>query len=225
MIRGLSSPAPSRQIVRRQEQRRRRRLARRRARGIRHAAGPERLRQDHHAADDRRVRDSDQRRHRARWTRSRSQQALRAQYRHGVPELCPVPAHDGGEERGVSAQDAAVSKARYRSARAAHARARGLAPVRRQISARIIGRPAAARRARARSRVQSGRASARRAAGRARQEFARADASRDQAHPPRNRHHHDLRHARPDRGDDDVRSHRRVLQRQDRTSRLPARRL
>src|SRR5262249_36060638 len=76
------------------------------------------------------------------------------------------------------------------NARAAHARARGLAPVRRQVSARIVRRPAAAGRARARPRVQSGCASARRAAGRARQEFTRADASRDQAHPSRGRHHH-----------------------------------
>ena len=36
---------------------------------------------------------------------------------------------------------------------------------------------------------------------------ARPDAARDQAHPARARHHRHLRHARPGRGDDDVRSH------------------
>ena len=46
-----------------------------------------------------------------------------------------------------------------------------------------------------------------RAARRARQEAARPDAARDQAHPPRTRHHDRLRHARSGRGDDDVGSH------------------
>ena len=62
MMRDLSSPAQGRQIVRRQDQCRRRCLDRDRARGIRHLPGTERLRQDHHAADDRGIRNADRRR-------------------------------------------------------------------------------------------------------------------------------------------------------------------
>ena len=151
------------------------------------------------------------------------EQALRAQHRHGVPELCAVPAHDGGEERGVSAQDAGLSRSR-RSRRAPSACSSWWAcAVRRPLSARAVRRPAAAGGAGARPRVQPRRAPARRAARRARQEPARADAGRAQAHSSRGRDHHDLRHPRPDRGDDDVGPRGGVLQRQGRAGRHAAR--
>src|SRR5262245_12276343 len=120
---------------------------------------------------------------------------VRAQYRHGFPKLCLVSAYDGGEQRAVPAQDARFSEARDPGARRATAPARGLAPVRPEISARTIRRPTAARRTCARPSVQSGCAAARRAAGRARQEFARADASGAQTDPSRGRHHDGLCHA------------------------------
>ena len=43
---------------------------------------------------------------------------------------------------------------------------------------------------------------------------ARADAGGAEAHPSRGRHHHGLRHPRPDGSDDDVRPHRRLQPRQ-----------
>ena len=61
-----------------------------------------------------------------------------------------------------------------------------------------------------------------RAARRARQEAARPDAARDQAHPPRARHDDRLRHARPGRGDDDVRPHLPDERRDDRAARHAA---
>jgi hypothetical protein len=65
MVRGLSSPARGGEIVTNAVDDC---LDRLRTRGIHQIVGPERLRQDDHAADDRRVRESDQRRHRARRT-------------------------------------------------------------------------------------------------------------------------------------------------------------
>ncbi len=52
-----------------------------------------------------------------------------------------------------------------------------------------------------------------RTARRARQAVARAHAARDQAHPSAPRRHRGLRDARPERGADDVRPHRRVQRR------------
>ena len=76
-----------------------------------------------------------------------------------------------------------------------------------------LRRPAPARRARARARQPAAGAAARRAARRARPQAAPADAARAQGHPARAERadHVHLRHARPGRGADDERPHRRVL--------------
>ncbi len=70
-------------------------------------------------------------------------------------------------------------------------------------------RPGAAGRTRAGAHQQARRPAAGRAARCARPQAAQADAGRAQAHPAGGRHHVHLRDARPGRGDDDVRSHRR----------------
>ena len=72
-----------------------------------------------------------------------------------------------------------------------------------------FGRPAAARRAGARAGQAAAPAAARRAAVEPRRVAAPVDAHRDPPHPARVRRHDDPRHARPDRGDDDGRPHRR----------------
>ena len=87
---------------------------------------------------------------------------------------------------------------------------------------RALRRPAAAHRAGALPRLSARDHPDGRAARRARQEAARPDAARDQAHPPRARHHHRLRHARPGRGDDDVGPHLPDERRRDRAARHAA---
>ena len=78
-----------------------------------------------------------------------------------------------------------------------------------QISAPALGRPAAARRAGARAGDPPAGPAARRAAGRARPQDAQAHAGRAQGAAARRRHYLHLRHARPGRGDEPLRRHRR----------------
>ena len=78
----------------------------------------------------------------------------------------------------------------------------------RSLSGRAQRRPAAARRARPRDRGQARGAAARRAAVQPRRQPARGDALRDPPPARRVQHHHGVRHARPGRGDGDVRPHR-----------------
>ena len=66
----------------------------------------------------------------------------------------------------------------------------------------VVGRPAAARRARPRDRPEPDRVPDGRAAVEPRRAAAPADAHRAEAAPPRARHHDDLRHARSGRSDD-----------------------
>ena len=91
--------------------------------------------------------------------------------------------------------------------------------VRRPQAAAAVGRPAAACRARTRARQRPARAAARRAARRARPEAPQGDAVRAQEHPARHRDHVRPRHARPGRGDDDGRLHRRHERRPHRAAR------
>ena len=67
------------------------------------AARPVGLRQDHDAADDRRLRDPDRGRDPARGRRRLARAAAQAQRQHGVPALRAVPAHDGGGQRRLRA--------------------------------------------------------------------------------------------------------------------------
>ena len=76
------------------------------------------------------------------------------------------------------------------------------------LSGRAVGRPAAARGAGARHRGRARGAAARRAAVQPRRQPARGDALRDPPPARRVPDHHGLRHARPGRGDGDLRPHR-----------------
>ena len=92
----------------------------------------------------------------------------------------------------------------------AHARDRG--PARAQ-AAPAVGRPAPARRHRAGHRARAQGVPVRRAAEQSRRRIARADAHRDRQAAPAARRHHGLCHARPGRGDDARRPHRRAARR------------
>ncbi len=84
----------------------------------------------------------------------------------------------------------------------------GLEPYLKRKPKEIVGRSAAARRARPRDRSTSGGVPDGRAALEPRRQAARADAHRDRQAAPARRDDDDLRDARPDRGDDDGSSHR-----------------
>ncbi len=83
------------------------------------------------------------------------------------------------------------------------------APARAQ-AARALGRPAPARRDGTRDRAPAEGVPVRRAAVQPRRAAARRDARRDQEAAPEARQHDRLRHARPGRGDDARRPHRRA---------------
>ena len=93
----------------------------------------------------------------------------------------------------------------------------------RPLSAPAFGRPAPARRHRPRHRAQPEALPVRRAALEPRRAAARRDARRDQAAAPGDRHHDDLRHPRPDRGDDARRPDRADARRRDRAAGRAAR--
>ena len=96
-------------------------------------------------------------------------------------------------------------------------------PVSRPLSAPALRRPAAARGDGPRDRARPAGVPVRRAAVQPRRQAARADAHRDQGAAPAAEDHVDLRHARPDRGDDDGRQDRRDARRHRRADRRPAR--
>ena len=83
-------------------------------------------------------------------------------------------------------------------------------------------RPAPARRHRPRAGARCRRVPVRRAAVQPRRQAALGTARRDQAAAPEARQHHDLRHPRPDRGDDAGRPHRRHEGRPDPAARRAA---
>ena len=91
--------------------------------------------------------------------------------------------------------------------------------LRRPLPGAALGRPAAARRHRPRAGARAGRAAARRAVQCARRQAAPDDAGRAAQADRAGRHHVDLRHARPGRGDDAVRQRRRHARRDDRAGR------
>ena len=134
-----------------------------------------------------------------------------ARRRDGVPELCTLSAHDGRRRtsafrsgwsafrvaRSARAVAAALAKVGIGHLLAAHARA-------------ALGRAAAARRAGARDRPQAAPVPARRAALEPRRQAAPRDPPRVEEAPALARCDDGLRHARPGRGDDARRPHRRL---------------
>ena len=168
---------------------------------VRLAAGPVGLRQDHDPADDRGLRRAERRRDPARRPRSSGHEAGQARARHRVPELCALPAHDGGGERGVRPRDAGRRRRRAHQARRRDAGAGRPRRLHRPLPAPALGRPAAARGAGPRSRDPAADPAARRAAFQSRRQAARGDADRVAPDPAHGRHDHDPGDARPGRGD------------------------
>ena len=100
------------------------------------------------------------------------------------------------------------------------ARDRADGALRRALSERIVGRPAAARRGRACAGARAGNPPVRRAAEQSRRHAARAHALRDQGAARQAQDHRDLCHPRPERGDGDRRPRGGDESRQDRADRL-----
>ena len=132
-----------------------------------------------------------------------------SRHRDGLPELRPLPAHDGAGEPRVRAQDpqdrsrAEMAKRRGRGG----ADPRHRPPARPQAAA-ALRRPAPAGGGGSRDRPQAGRLPLRRAALQPRRQAAGADAGRDLQAPAEPADHHRLRHPRPGRSDDHGHSHR-----------------
>ena len=205
--RGGPQPSQREKVVRRGRGRAWRRPGDRRprVRRLRRSLG---LRQEHAAAHDRRAGGHHLRRDRHRRPRRQRARSQGPGHRHGVPGLRALPAHDGVREHGVLA---ALPRHRPpgdpppRRRGGAHPRHRAL---HRSHAAPALGRPAPARRHGPRHRARSQGVPVRRAAFQPRCQAARADAHRDQAPARARGHDHDLRHARPGRGDDAGRPHR-----------------
>ena len=186
--------------------RRRARAARRRPRTCPRARGraarPQRLRQDHAAADDRRAR-ADRRRHASpspvgRWPGDGRRRPPGAPpRRHGVPGLGAVPAPRRGRQRRATA---CPKRERSRRAHRAGARARGPAGHGRPLAVDAVGRPAAAGRPRPGDRAGAVGAPARRAVLEPRHRAAGAGAHRAARPARRPRGHDRVRHPRPGGG-------------------------
>ncbi len=173
--------------------------------------GPVRLRQIHHAELPGGVAARHRRRHLAGRAPHRQPAAGAARLRHGVPELRPVPAHERATRTSASASSSAGCP-RPRSTRRVMDAAKTL--VRPAGSGKLprpaLRRPAAAGGGRRGPSSASRRVPVRRAAVQPRRQAAGDHAGRAQAAAPAAEDDHDLRHARPGRGDDAGRPHRRA---------------
>src|SRR3990170_611582 len=175
--------------------------------------------EDHHPADDRRLRGAHPR-HRLPQRLGRHRPAsVQAGREHGVPVLRAVPAPQRVRERGVRPSPSEGGQGRDRDPGERDHEARGPGRVREAQTGADVRRPAATGGARARPREQPQGAAPRRAARGARPEAPQADAARAEAHPVRGRHHVHLRDARPGRGHDDVQPPGRDASGQDRADR------
>ncbi len=218
-------PARSgRQALRRRRRGRRRRSRRARRRVLLDARSVG-LGQDDDAADDRRLRDADERPRPAPRRGRHEDAAVRPRREHGLPGLRPVPAHDRRRQRRLRPDGPQGPEARAR-----HARHRGAAHgpparVRGAQAEPAVGRPAPAGRARPRAGQPAARPAPRRAARRARPQAPRGDADRAEGHPAAGRHHVHLRDPRPGRGAHDERPPGRLQQGPDRADRRAGRRL
>ena len=176
-------------------------------RGIPDAARPVGVGQDHAAADDLRPDAAQQRRAVARRRRRHADAARQARHRHGVPELCAVPAHDGLGKRGLWPAHAAGAGRRAQARRGRGADDGQDGRVRAPLPARAVRRAAAAHRAGALLCLSPVGDPAGRAAGRAGQEAARTHAARNPPPACGIAGHLHLRHARPGRSPGHVRPH------------------
>ena len=205
--RGGPQPSQREKVVRRGRGRAWRRPRDRRPR-VRRLRRPLGLRQEHPAAHDRRAGGHHRGRDRHRRPRRQRARPQGPGHRHGVPGLRALPAHDGVREHGVLA---ALSRHRPPARSAAGS-------TRRRASS--TSSPTS-RACRASSRAASASASPwaapscaipRCSCSTSRSPTSTpssgADAHRDQAPARARGHDHDLRHARPGRGDDAGRPHR-----------------
>ena len=197
----------------REEVRRRGRRRPRRPRGARRrvllAPRAVRLRQDHDAPHDRRLRGADVRPHRAARPGRDLAAAVSAERQHRLPELRPLPApHDLRERRLRPAPQEGQGR-RDQAPRRRDAGPRRAGRLREAQADPDLGRPGPADRARPGADQPALRAPPRRAPRGARPQAAQADAARAEADPAGGRDHVHLRDPRPGGGDDDVRSHRR----------------
>ena len=190
------------------------------ARELLRDARPVRLRQDHDAADDRRVRGPDRRPRLPRRLGRHQPPALQARRQHRLSVLRAVPPSDRREERRVRPRAQEGRQGRGDQARQRRARARPARPPGQAQARPALRRPAAARRTRARARQPAPRAAARRAARRARPAAAQAAPDRTQADSAGRRHYVRARDARPGRGHDHGRHDRGDERRQDRAGGL-----
>ena len=174
---------------------------------------PVRLRQDHRAAHGRRPRGGHERRDPDRRASRQRPAAHRSRHRHGLPELRALPAHE--RPRTTSPSRCASRRVKKPRSSSASPRSRGCSSIE-----ELLDRKPRALSGGQRQRVAIGRALVRRPAGvpdrraalEPRRQAPRPDAGRADQPPPAARHHDDLRHARPDRGDDARRPRRRPRQ-------------
>ena len=128
--------------------------------------------------------------------------ALEARARHGLSVLCALSPHVGPRQHRLLAQDRRGAEGGAR----AQGRRGGAGPEARRAAgpppAGALRRPAPAGRDRSMHRAGSDRVPLRRAAVQPRRGAPRRDALRDREAPPLARRDHDLRDARPGRGDD-----------------------
>ena len=168
------------------------------------------LRQDDHAADDRRLRRADGGRA-SRSTGATCSRCRPAKRGLGIVfqnyALFPHMTVADNVAFGLEMRNVGTRRARAAGGRDAGAgRARRLC---RASPGATVGRPAAARGAGPRAGDPARPAAARRAAVEPRRQAARGDAGRTAPHPARRRHHHADGHARPGRGAGAVRPRRR----------------
>ena len=176
-------------------------------------------------AHGRRAGDDLGRRGRDRRPRRQPGRAGRPRHRHGVPELCALPAYEHLRQHGLWPAQPRHAEGRDRQAREgsrAHPRDRALPGT---PAAPALRRPAPARRHGPRHRAQAAGLPLRRAALEPRRQAARPDARRDQEAAARARRHRDLRHPRSSRGDDALRQARGDECRAGRADRPAGRRL
>ncbi|CAA9224732.1 MAG: Glycerol-3-phosphate ABC transporter, ATP-binding protein UgpC, partial [uncultured Acetobacteraceae bacterium] len=174
-----------------------------------------RLRQVHRPQDHRGAGNADLRPHPLRRAGHHWAGAARPQHRHGVPELRPLPAHDGAAEPGVRPPQAPRPQA---GARPEGGRDRRHVADRRHVrteAAAALRRAAAARRARPGADPRPGGLPAGRAAVEPGREAARPHAGGTGGAAPEGADHHGLRHPRPTGGADALRPHRRDEPRRD----------
>ena len=129
-------------------------------------------------------------------------------HRHGVPVLRALSADDGEGQPVLRPEERRRAEGRDRAAHRAHRRDPADRAAARAQAVAALRRPAPARRHRPRAGARRRRVPVRRAAVQPRRQAALGAARRDQAAAPEARQHDDLRHPRPDRGDDAGRPHR-----------------